>query len=97
MGWNTGRKRVTSHTTVLLFSSFLFLEESRSDFTIFFSRGWALLAHRLEGTRVYKDRAFRSPFQKFAADSSVKLEIVDALVRAISFLYLMKAKTNEPI
>ncbi|GAB2280495.1 hypothetical protein Dimus_015122 [Dionaea muscipula] len=48
--------------------------------------GWTLPAQRPEGTKVYKDRALRTPFQKFAADSSVKLEIADPSVRAIEFL-----------
>ncbi|KAL9251171.1 Alpha-glucan water dikinase, chloroplastic-like protein, partial [Drosera capensis] len=52
------------------------------------NEGWTLPAHRPEGTRVYKNRALRTSFQKSAVDSSLKLEVNDPSIQAIEFLIL---------
>ncbi|KAL8150135.1 hypothetical protein V2J09_019943 [Rumex salicifolius] len=50
--------------------------------------GWMLPSRRPEGTKEYKKRALRTPFQRSGTDSSVKIEIDDPTFQAIEFLIL---------
>ncbi|KAK4758856.1 hypothetical protein SAY87_020157 [Trapa incisa] len=47
---------------------------------------WVLPARRPQGTKVYKDRALRSPFVKSGANAFVKIEIDDSTIQALEFL-----------
>ncbi|KAJ8494187.1 hypothetical protein OPV22_015908 [Ensete ventricosum] len=47
---------------------------------------WSLLSRRPDGTKVYKNRALRTPFKKSGSTSSVKMEIDDPEIQAVEFL-----------
>ncbi|MQL91961.1 hypothetical protein Taro_024579 [Colocasia esculenta] len=49
---------------------------------------WFLPSRHPDGTKVYKDRALRTPFAKAGPNSFLKLEIDDPHVQAIEFLIL---------
>ncbi|KAL2903324.1 Alpha-glucan water dikinase chloroplastic [Bienertia sinuspersici] len=46
---------------------------------------WVLPSRRPEGTRVHKNRALRTPFQKSGSGSSLNIEIDDPSIQAIEF------------
>ncbi|KAA8529608.1 hypothetical protein F0562_034292 [Nyssa sinensis] len=47
---------------------------------------WVLPTHHPDGTKVYKNRALRTPFLKSGSNSFLKIEIVDPAIQAIEFL-----------
>ncbi|CAO2828856.1 unnamed protein product, partial [Amaranthus hypochondriacus] len=53
---------------------------------------WILPSRRPEGTKVHKDRALRTPFQKSGSGSSLKIEIDDPAMQAIEFLIFNEAR-----
>ncbi|KMS97340.1 hypothetical protein BVRB_6g155850 isoform B [Beta vulgaris subsp. vulgaris] len=53
---------------------------------------WVLPSRRPEGTRVHKDRALRTPFQKSGSGSSLNIEIDDPAMQAIEFLIFNEAR-----
>ncbi|XP_027348742.1 alpha-glucan water dikinase, chloroplastic [Abrus precatorius] len=55
---------------------------------------WVLPSRRPDGTKVYKNRALRTPFVKSDAGSFLKIEIDDPAARAIEFLILDEAQNK---
>ncbi|XP_021743087.1 alpha-glucan water dikinase, chloroplastic-like [Chenopodium quinoa] len=53
---------------------------------------WVLPSRRPEGTKVHKDRALRTPFQKSGSGSSLSIEIDDPEIHAIEFLIYNEAR-----
>ncbi|KAG6654998.1 alpha-glucan water dikinase, chloroplastic isoform X2 [Carya illinoinensis] len=49
---------------------------------------WVLPSRRPEGTKVYKNKALRTPFMKSGSTSFLKIEIDDPEIQAIEFLVL---------
>ncbi|CAL9114527.1 alpha-glucan water dikinase, chloroplastic isoform X1 [Musa acuminata AAA Group] len=47
---------------------------------------WSLPSRHPDGTKVYKNRALRTPFKKSGSTSSVKMEIDDPEIQAVEFL-----------
>eukprot|EP00262_Sarcandra_glabra_P002083 TRINITY_DN1233_c0_g2_i1.p1 TRINITY_DN1233_c0_g2~~TRINITY_DN1233_c0_g2_i1.p1 ORF type:complete len:1456 (+),score=336.06 TRINITY_DN1233_c0_g2_i1:107-4474(+) len=57
-------------------------------------KNWALPSRRPDGTKVYKNKAFRTPFIKSGSDSFLKIEIDDPKIHAIEFLILDEAQNR---
>ncbi|KAK4358258.1 hypothetical protein RND71_023868 [Anisodus tanguticus] len=55
---------------------------------------WSLPNDRPDGTKVYKDRALRTPFIKSGSKSILRLEIRDASIEAIEFLIYDEAQNK---
>ncbi|TKY58675.1 Alpha-glucan water dikinase [Spatholobus suberectus] len=55
---------------------------------------WILPSHSPDGTKVYKNRALRTPFVKSDSGSFLKIEIDDPAAQAIEFLILDEAKNK---
>ncbi|XP_076892539.1 alpha-glucan water dikinase, chloroplastic-like isoform X2 [Bidens hawaiensis] len=55
---------------------------------------WVLPGHRPEGTKVYKDRALRTPFVKSGSNSLLKVEVVDPSIQALEFLIVDEGKNK---
>ncbi|KAJ8548378.1 hypothetical protein K7X08_030847 [Anisodus acutangulus] len=55
---------------------------------------WSLPNNRPDGTKVYKDRALRTPFIKSGSKSILRLEIRDAAIEAIEFLIYDEAQNK---
>nr|GEX73905.1 alpha-glucan water dikinase 1, chloroplastic-like isoform X2 [Tanacetum cinerariifolium] len=55
---------------------------------------WVLPSRRPEGTKVYKDRALRTPFVKSGSTSVLKVEIDDPSLQALEFLIVDEAKNK---
>ncbi|XP_042753569.1 alpha-glucan water dikinase, chloroplastic isoform X1 [Lactuca sativa] len=55
---------------------------------------WVLPNRRPEGTKVYKERALRTPFIKSGSSSSLKVEIDDPSIQALEFLIVDEAKNK---
>lgn len=53
---------------------------------------WVLPSRRPEGTRVHKDRALRTPFQKSGSGSFLNIEIEDSALQAVEFLIFNEAR-----
>lgn len=53
---------------------------------------WVIPSRRPEGTKVHKDRALRTPFQKSGSGSSLNIEIDDPEMQAIEFLIFNEAR-----
>eukprot|EP00262_Sarcandra_glabra_P002082 TRINITY_DN1233_c0_g1_i1.p1 TRINITY_DN1233_c0_g1~~TRINITY_DN1233_c0_g1_i1.p1 ORF type:complete len:1466 (+),score=298.47 TRINITY_DN1233_c0_g1_i1:171-4568(+) len=60
----------------------------------FRQKNWALPSRRPDGTKVYKDRALRTPFTKSGSNSFLKIEIDDPEIKAIEFLILDEAQNK---
>ncbi|OAY62835.1 Alpha-glucan water dikinase, chloroplastic [Ananas comosus] len=54
-------------------------------------KNWFLPSRRPEGTRVYKNKALRTPFVKSGSNSLLKIEIDDPDVQVVEFLMLDEA------
>ncbi|KAI6694871.1 hypothetical protein NL676_022581 [Syzygium grande] len=52
---------------------------------------WILPSRHPDGTKVYKNRALRTPFVKLGANSFLKIEIDDPTIKAVEFLILDEA------
>ncbi|XP_071716394.1 alpha-glucan water dikinase, chloroplastic-like isoform X2 [Rutidosis leptorrhynchoides] len=55
---------------------------------------WLLPNRRPEGTKVYKDRALRTPFVKSGSNSFLKVEIDDPSLQALEFLIVDESKNK---
>lgn len=55
---------------------------------------WVLPSRHPDGTKVYKNRALRTPFMKSDSGSSLKIEIDDPAAQAIEFLILDETKNK---
>ncbi|GAB4829230.1 hypothetical protein Ancab_018896 [Ancistrocladus abbreviatus] len=55
---------------------------------------WVLPSRRPEGTKEYKNRALRTPFQRSSNGSSLKMEIDDPTLQAIEFLILNEGQNR---
>ncbi|KAI3779441.1 hypothetical protein L2E82_09160 [Cichorium intybus] len=55
---------------------------------------WVLPNRRPEGTKVYKERALRTPFVKSGSNSFLKVEIDDPSIQALEFLIVDEAKNK---
>ncbi|KAK9060237.1 hypothetical protein SSX86_020941 [Deinandra increscens subsp. villosa] len=55
---------------------------------------WVLPSRRPEGTKVYKDRALRTPFVKTGSKSFLKVEIDDPSIQALEFLIVDEGKNK---
>ncbi|KAD2393750.1 hypothetical protein E3N88_40727 [Mikania micrantha] len=55
---------------------------------------WVLPNRRPEGTKVYKDRALRTPFVKSGSNSFLKVEIDDPSIQALEFLIVDEGKNK---
>ncbi|WVZ24310.1 hypothetical protein V8G54_002854 [Vigna mungo] len=55
---------------------------------------WVLPSRRPEGTKVYKNKALRTPFLKADSESFLKIEIYDPAAQSIEFLILDEAKNK---
>ncbi|KAM3202848.1 alpha-glucan water dikinase, chloroplastic [Capsicum annuum] len=53
---------------------------------------WSLPNHRPDGTKVYKNKALRTPFVKSGSNSILRLEIRDTAIEAIEFLIYDEAQ-----
>ncbi|XP_059633696.1 alpha-glucan water dikinase, chloroplastic isoform X2 [Cornus florida] len=53
---------------------------------------WLLPARRPDGTKVYKNKALRTPFVKSGSNSFLKIEIDDPAIQAIEFLIFDEAQ-----
>ncbi|CAN4124012.1 unnamed protein product [Withania somnifera] len=58
----------------------------------FGKEAWSLPNHRPDGTKVYKNKALRTPFVKSGSNSILRLEIRDTAIEAIEFLIYDEAK-----
>ncbi|KAL0927957.1 hypothetical protein M5K25_002185 [Dendrobium thyrsiflorum] len=58
------------------------------------NKDWTLPSRRPDGTKVYKNKALRTPFVKSGSSSLVKMEIDDPEVQAIEFLILDEAQNK---
>ncbi|KAG9449919.1 hypothetical protein H6P81_009884 [Aristolochia fimbriata] len=58
------------------------------------NRNWSLPSHRPDGTKVYKNKALRTPFRKSGSNMFLSLEIVDPQIQAIEFLVLDEAQNK---
>ncbi|KAK7818574.1 alpha-glucan water dikinase [Quercus suber] len=52
---------------------------------------WVLPSHRPDGTKLYKNKALRTPFVKSGSNSFLKIEINDPGIQAIEFLIFDEA------
>ncbi|KAJ4960809.1 hypothetical protein NE237_020719 [Protea cynaroides] len=57
-------------------------------------KSWVLPSCRPDGTKLYKNRALRSPFSKSGSDSFLKIEINDPQIEAIEFLIFDEAQNK---
>ncbi|XP_077244216.1 pyruvate phosphate dikinase, PEP/pyruvate binding domain-containing protein [Tasmannia lanceolata] len=57
-------------------------------------KNWVLPSRRPNGTKLYKNRALRTPFVKSGTDMVLKIEIDDPKIRAIEFLILDEARNK---
>ncbi|KAJ4974404.1 hypothetical protein NE237_007578 [Protea cynaroides] len=57
-------------------------------------KNWVLPSSQPDGTKLYKNRALRSPFLKSGSDSLLKIEITDPQIQAIEFLILDEARNK---
>ncbi|XP_043724760.1 alpha-glucan water dikinase, chloroplastic-like isoform X2 [Telopea speciosissima] len=57
-------------------------------------KSWVLPSCRPNGTKLYKNRALRSPFSKSGSDSLLKIEINDPQIEAIEFLIVDEAQNK---
>ncbi|XP_042502200.1 alpha-glucan water dikinase, chloroplastic-like isoform X2 [Macadamia integrifolia] len=57
-------------------------------------KSWVLPSCRPNGTKLYKNRALRSPFLKSGSDSFLKIEITDPQIEAIEFLIFDEARNK---
>ncbi|XP_068462871.1 alpha-glucan water dikinase, chloroplastic isoform X2 [Phaseolus vulgaris] len=55
---------------------------------------WVLPSRRPEGTKVYKNKALRTPFMKADSESFLRIEIHDPAAQSIEFLILDEAKNK---
>uniref|UniRef100_A0A2N9ILR4 Uncharacterized protein n=1 Tax=Fagus sylvatica TaxID=28930 RepID=A0A2N9ILR4_FAGSY len=55
---------------------------------------WVLPSRRPDGTKVYKNKALRTPFVKSGSNSFLKIEIDDPEIQAIEFLILDEAQNK---
>ncbi|KAI3816782.1 hypothetical protein L1987_16486 [Smallanthus sonchifolius] len=55
---------------------------------------WVLPGRHPEGTKVYKDRALRTPFVKSGSNAFVKVEIDDPSIQALEFLIVDEGKNK---
>lgn len=55
---------------------------------------WVLPARQPQGTKVYKNRALRTPFTKSGSNSFLKIEIDDPAIQAIEFLIFDEAQNK---
>ncbi|CAJ1940177.1 unnamed protein product [Sphenostylis stenocarpa] len=55
---------------------------------------WVLPSRRPEGTKVYKNKALRTPFMKSDSGSFLKIEIYDPAAQSIEFLILDETKNK---
>lgn len=55
---------------------------------------WTLPSRQPDGTKVYKNRALRTPFVKLGDKSSLKIEIDDPSIKAVEFLILDEAQNK---
>ncbi|XP_042408616.1 alpha-glucan water dikinase, chloroplastic-like isoform X2 [Zingiber officinale] len=55
-------------------------------------REWSLPSHYPEGTKLYKNRALRTPFTKVGSISSLRLKIDDPEIEIVEFLILDEAE-----
>ncbi|XP_031400299.1 alpha-glucan water dikinase, chloroplastic [Punica granatum] len=55
---------------------------------------WVLPSRRPHGTKVYKNKALRTPFVKSGSDSFLKIEIDDPTIQALEFLILDEAQNK---
>ncbi|KAJ0678495.1 putative alpha-glucan, water dikinase [Helianthus annuus] len=55
---------------------------------------WVLPGRRPEGTKVYKDRALRTPFVKSGSNLFLKVEIDDPSIQALEFLIVDEGKNQ---
>ncbi|XP_024989690.1 alpha-glucan water dikinase, chloroplastic-like [Cynara cardunculus var. scolymus] len=55
---------------------------------------WVLPGHRPEGTKVYKERALRTPFVKSGSNLFLKVEIDDPSIQALEFLIVDEGKNK---
>ncbi|KAG1366256.1 putative Alpha-glucan water dikinase, chloroplastic [Cocos nucifera] len=57
-------------------------------------RYWFLPSRRPDGTKVYKNRALRTPFVKAGSDSSLTIEIDDPEIQSLEFLVFDEAQNR---
>ncbi|XP_042496996.1 alpha-glucan water dikinase, chloroplastic-like isoform X2 [Macadamia integrifolia] len=57
-------------------------------------KSWVLPSCQPDGTKLYKNRALRSPFSKSGSDSLLKIEINDPKIQALEFLILDEARNK---
>ncbi|XP_042398766.1 alpha-glucan water dikinase, chloroplastic-like isoform X2 [Zingiber officinale] len=57
-------------------------------------REWSLPSHYPEGTKLYKNRALRTPFTKVGSISSLRLKIDDPEIEIVEFLILDEAENK---
>ncbi|KAI7742011.1 hypothetical protein M8C21_024078, partial [Ambrosia artemisiifolia] len=55
---------------------------------------WVLPGRRPEGTKVYKDRALRTPFVKSGSNLFLKVEVDDPSIQALEFLIVDEGKNK---
>ncbi|KAA8533187.1 hypothetical protein F0562_033280 [Nyssa sinensis] len=55
---------------------------------------WVLPSRRPDGTKVYKNKALRTPFLKSGSNSFLKIEIGDPAIQAIEFLIFDEAQNK---
>lgn len=55
---------------------------------------WVLPSRRPDGTKVYKNKALRTPFQKSGSISLLKIEIDDPAIQAIEFLIVDESQNR---
>ncbi|KAJ7943678.1 Alpha-glucan water dikinase, chloroplastic [Quillaja saponaria] len=55
---------------------------------------WVLPSRRPDGTKVYKNRALRTPFPRSGSGSFLKIEIDDPAIQAIEFLIVDEAQNK---
>ncbi|XP_019421636.1 PREDICTED: alpha-glucan water dikinase 1, chloroplastic-like isoform X3 [Lupinus angustifolius] len=57
-------------------------------------QGWVLPSRSPDGTKVYKNRALRTPFVKSGSGSFLKIEVDDPAAKAIEFLILDESQNK---
>ncbi|KAM1102978.1 hypothetical protein ACFX19_011736 [Malus domestica] len=55
---------------------------------------WVLPSHHPDGTKVYKNRALRTPFVSSGSSSSLQIEIDDPTIQAIEFLLVDESQNR---
>ncbi|XP_058088674.1 alpha-glucan water dikinase, chloroplastic [Magnolia sinica] len=58
------------------------------------NKNWARPSRRPDGTKVYKNKALRTPFRKSGPNSSLTIEIDDPEIQAIEFLILDESRNK---